>query len=326
MPRFTAREFLGIEDRAAWLALWDRSVRRGALHWDAVEAAAKGVGRAVRVGLLAPDGQLTTGFVFVERRIRGTVAWVNPAPFPFTGILKQKDAASADLDRDALEAMSAFAKSRVSHGELILAPDEVDVRALLWDGWRARPHYNYVSQIGESGDLRKQAENSARRQGDKAAKAGMLYHSDGAGAESVIALWEEMRRRKGVPGHVHADCYRALLSCFGMGGDGLPEAVVACVHGADGRPEAGGIYLRDGERVQYLLGASRHAENESGSGAPTLLHFAASDDFQRRWGPHLYDWVGANTASVVQFKKKFRPALEVCMRVTFSRGLAKFLH
>lgn len=321
MQRFTTREFTSQEDQDAWTALWQRSARVGGLHWNAVEGAAKGVGRPVRVGVLAPDGQLSAGFVFVERRVRTVTAWLNPAPFPFTGILAARDAPSAD--QEILAAMSALAKSAVSHAEVIFHPAEKDVRALLWDGWQARPYYNFLSAITGQGVLRTQAENSVRRQADKAAKGGFQFRSDIADAEAVISLWEDMRRRKGVPAHVHADCYRALLSSFTGSRDEAMTAVVASVVDADGAVDAGGIYLRDGERVQYLLGASRASENESGTGAPSLLHLAAADAFHERWGDYLYDWVGANTPSVVQFKKKFRPRLELCLRATFSRGLAK---
>jgi len=309
---FSAR--LLASDEAALLAPFG-ALPHGSLSHQPAFVSALGGGRWVGV---FEGGTVCAVAPFIVRSRRGIVRWRNPAPAPFGGLLTLAAQPSESLWRDCLAALAAEMPGLANGAELILAPGRIDARALCWAGWEAAPHYNYAHRIEGADALSRAAEDSVRRQARKAAAAGCVLKHGLAGLDAILAIWGETRARQGLPDYVPDATWRAIA--------GLPGASVVWVESGSGRVEAGAIFAGAGERVSYLLGASRsHGEGESGSGAPSLLHLeAARFHFEQR-GAFTLDWCGANTASVAQFKKKFRPTLELTIRATWRTGLQRLM-
>ena len=326
MTRFAAR-VLGDKDRQEWQALWERSPRWLAHRWEYLDAAATGVGRPVRLGIFSAAGQLAAGLVFVERPVRFLSAWRHPAPAPFAGLMAEDRALSESTVRDWLGAAAEQIARETAMAEIVFQPSMQDVRGLLWNGWEAKPYYNYTNSIDRDEALREGAENSARRQGKKAESAGIVVSLGGdelwPGLEELNGA---MRERNGLKPYVAPECFRQLSKW--LRSEDAPECHFACVASAldpTGVAQAAGFFAGDSHRVYYLLGGSPDTDEGQGTGAPTLLHFAVTESIHRqRQEPFVYDWVGANTASVSRFKKNFRPQLEVCQRTLWRRGLAKW--
>src|SRR5690606_795434 len=158
------------------------------------------------------------------------------------------------------------------------------------------------------------------RQAHKARSAGYEVVSGAALLDEIFSLWNETRDRQGIAEWVHQDGYRELAKLDGL--DGLTCHILG-VRNPAAALEAGGLFLGDESRVYYLLGAS--VRGDSGSGAPTLLHIDGTNLIFRQRGNFIYDWVGANTPSVCQFKRKFRPSLEVLQRIEWRKGLGKLI-
>jgi len=309
---------LGQDARGDWEALWRRSPGHLGLNWAWADCAARDVGRPVRVGVRGENGDLLAGLAFVERRHRLELRWMNTAPAPFAGLLAERNPSESFL-RDVLKAAALAVPDAVSRAEVILPAETPDARGLVWQGWRATPHYNYVSEIGAPEALEQSAESAARRQIRKAREAGLAVEWGRGQLPAIIALWEKTRERQGLPHFVAPACYEALLD---LDEPGL-SAEAALVRAPSGEPVAGGVFAGDAGRVYYLLGASA-PDSDEGSGGPSLLHAAVTEHFFRQRGaPFLYDWVGANTETVAQFKKKFRPRLETCIKVVRLKGFAR---
>lgn len=326
MERFTAQLLTPVHE-APWQALWWRSERHLGLHWQWPALAAAGVGEPIRIGVFSKGEQLIAGLVFVQRSLRFRTEWHHPAPVPFAGLLSEPDSRGESFLRDALSAASQLIIQHVERAEIIFQPGLDDVRGLLWAGWSARPHYNYVSPVTERESLAGQSENAVRRQAAKAQALGLRDEWGAALLPEVFALWDQTRRRQHLPAYIHPDCHRNLLHFAASAPD--PEIgaeVVGLRHPSTGALEAAMIIGRDPGRAYYLLGAADlEKDGAHGTGAPTLLHFAATARLFEQRGAYLYDWVGANTPSVSQFKKKFRPRLETYQRVSLRRGVLRFL-
>ena len=309
---FSAR--LLASDEASLLTPFAALAHAGLPHQPAFLQA---LGGARWVGIFEGE-TLTAVAPFIVRSHRGFVRWRNPAPAPFAGLLTLAPQPSESLWRDCLTALAAEIPKHTSGAELILAPNRIDARALCWAGWEAAPHYNYTHRIESPDALSRAAEDSVRRQARKAAAAGCVLKHGFAGLDQILAIWDETRTRQRLPEYVPNAAWRAIAA--------LPSASIVWVESEAGRVEAGAIFCGGGERLFYLLGASRsHGEGESGTGAPSLLHLeAARHHFEQR-GPFTLDWCGANTPSVAQFKKKFRPTLELTVRATFRRGLQRLI-
>lgn len=323
MSRFEAR-LLGPGDEPAWQAIWNRNALPLGLHWAWAGASARGTGSAVRVGVFPEGGGLLAGAAFVARRSHGFTEWHHPAPVPFAGLLHAPDALSESSLRDVLEAISRLARKHCSMAEIVFQPGFADVRGLMWDGWTALPHYNYTSRLENPGDLSTRAENSVRRQARKASESGVVCHSGPELLGALIALWRDTRARQRVPLHNHEDTFRLLVTMWGQGAgaDGISVSV-HLASSAGGRPLAGALIGHERNRAYYLLGAS--ANEAEGTGAPSLLHMAITRSLVEADGPLLYDWVGANTPNIAQFKKKFRPGLECYHRARYETRLLRLL-
>jgi hypothetical protein len=324
MPTFTAR-ILTETDRPAWQDLWTRSPRLLGLHWEWARHASVGAGLPQRIGIFDASGTLRAGIPFVARKNRWMLEWRHPAPASFTGLLHAEETLSESFLRDALGAAASAVPESVDLAEVVFQPGLHDVRGLLWSGWEAAAHYTCVTPLTSVEDFAGRAENAVRRQADKARQQGLQSSDGGIGIlPDLLDLYERTRRRQSIPPYVTPDAWRALASWLAQAtADGLGANLIM-VRTPDGSLQAAGFFGRDPTRVYYLLGASD--PDSLGSGAPTLLHFeAAAIVLQNDNPPSLYDWVGANTPSVAQFKKKFRPDLELLLRATRMRPRRKLL-
>ena len=311
-------------DQAEWQGLWLRSEKHFFLHWRWVEVAAAGVGRAVRIGVFDRTGaHLLAGVAFVERPNRRMLEWRHPAPAPFAGILCAIDNRSESFLRDAFEAVAAAVPPSIDVADIILHPGLQDARGLTWSGWQAEPYYNYTSNIANPEEFQTAAENAVQRQAEKARRAGLQSMASVEQLQDVLTLWETTRRRHKLREYVHPDAWRALAAWMHRGTEPLLEIDVLGIRKQGGPLEAGCVLGKDANRVYFLLGASD--PDRYGDGSPTLLHFeAAALASSRRW-PGTYDWVGANTPSIAQFKKKFRPNLELLIRAVRKRARRRLM-
>ncbi len=317
MSRLHAR-ILGEDGRPAWQGLWRRSNRHLGLHWEWLDAAAARVGRAIRVGVFSQADDLLAGACFVERKRLVFTEWHHPSPVPFAGLLLGGSPPAESGLREILQALSCLVKAHTSLAEIVFEPGFADVRGLLWDGWTALPHYNYVSRVETPDDLETQADNAARRQVRKAREAGCTLHSGEECLGPLLQLWEETRQRQRLPAYHNAQTFELLASRWGQRDQEDEDGVRVSVHlvrSPEGEPLAGGLIGEDPQRCYYLLGAS--ADKAEGTGAPSLLHTEVTRVLAGSRCPLLYDWVGANTPRIAQFKKKFRPGLEYYHRARF---------
>lgn len=280
--------------------------------WDYLEAAATDRGTPRRVVVESTPGTPVALVTFVERRVRGIRQWRHPAPATFGGVCHLDPSPAEGHVRDIQATLATFLKGAAPLVELIIPPSLPDARGFIWSGWRAAPHYNYVSRIDSRDALLAGAENSVRRQHARGLEAKLETRVGADVLDDVLSLAEGTRKRQGFPSWVSDGFHRSFTTRW-------EESDIMGVYtpGADGEIQAGAVVARLGDRVSYLLGASR---GDGTPGAPTLLQAAATGHCFDRWGAFDWDWVGANTESVAQFKKKFRPALEVGMRVIWSAG------
>lgn len=321
-PRFFAR-LLSPNERPAWETALQRCSTPPSMthHWDYLDWASGGVGTPRRVVVETRSREIIAQATFVERRVRGFSHWRHPAPATFGGISFLEAQPSESLQRDVQTVLGSFLKGKASTIELALPPSQVDARGLIWSGWQARPHYNYISKIDRGDALMAQAENAVRRQYNKAVKEGLELRVGPELLGEVLQLYTRTCQRQQISRWVPEDFFRSFMEGWKVNDE--PGALVVAVVPAGGGPiEAGAVLGRNGERVAYLLGAS-HQEDGAITGAATFLQFEATRHCFEKWGEFEWDWVGANTPSVAQFKKKFRPRLEVGIRATWQSRWAR---
>ena len=271
----------------------------------AEHSALPGAGRVV--GVFRGE-ELDLAVPFNEMRHHGVTVWTPPFFTPFCGpLVAAGTSADESFWRDRLAALHKAIPGGAESAEIVFPPALNDVRGLVWKGWDARPHYNYVTEWGQPGGWESQPESAVRRQARKARDAGLEGRVAPAGQTADLQrLWRLNAERQGLPAGLAENLAR--LGTWLEAEHAGFQIVIAAKSGA---AHAVGLFGFDESRVYYLAGASD--PEHLGSGGATLLHFEAFAEIDRLGLPRCYDWVGANTPSVAQFKKKFRPRLELLL-------------
>lgn len=253
------------------------------------------------IGLFSGQ-ELIGGMLLAERRRRGqTVLETHPmAPYAGWWLAEPAGAANSKIESlhaAALGALDDFLRCHCGKAVVRFDPRFQDARQLIRRGWQSRVQYTYVTEpVPEEGSLQSSFENDARRQIESARTAGITV-----GIEKDWSVLERLacqtHGRKNLEGE-YPDGYLARLG-EALAADGAGALHVA--RSPDGAALAAAMVGWDDERAFYLYGGS--SAEAQGTGAPSLLQAGILASLPVK----SYDWHGANSPGVVQFKKNFNP-------------------
>ena len=178
--------------------------------------------------------------------------------------------------------------------QLTLALGDDDLRPYTWAGWTATPRQTYRQPL--AGDVRAGYSSSVRRA--VRAQAGAFdVVEDGALAATAVDRMAASYRRSGAPLGLDLAAVYGLARSF-------VEAGLARVFAArrGGAVEATVAVATDGRTAFYWIAG----------GAPGPAMTVLADHALQRLaadGVETFDWVGANTPSIAEFKRRFGAAL-----------------
>ena len=209
-----------------------------------------------------------------------------------------------------LSALANEIAARFGDAVLDLHPANNDVRPFTWGGWNAAVRYTFVNDLTKCDEA--DCAPSVRRRAKRAAAAGVRFDSDVPPGE-FVGLWSRSLRRQGLREPVSPDALRGLL-------DRLPEQPFASeicgTRLSDGRLAAANVILYDRTTAYYWL-AGFDADEPHHGAANQLCHL---ETLRRSAGRAArFDWVGANTRSIAEYKQSFGPDLVPYCRVTWKR-------
>ncbi len=285
-------------DDARYLALWTASPQRSPFsHPGAVEAYGAAFGLRVRVlGIPAEDGALVAAAPVFEKRRGPFVASALPPLCPVhTPLLAARPSdASVHARTTPLDALLAAFGSRYAQATFHLAATLPDVRPFPWAGWAVAPRSTYTLDL--CGDLEAGFSTAVRRTLRR--DAGAFDIAEGIApvpdlARLVDAAYARSAARLGVRPATTTALVRALAVA------GLAR-VVAAVRG--GVAEAVVAVASDGETAFYWIAGSVPGP------AMTVLLGALLPRLATE-GVHRFDFCGANTPTIAEFKRRFGPVL-----------------
>ncbi|MEM1125402.1 MAG: GNAT family N-acetyltransferase [Bacteroidota bacterium] len=283
-------------DRHRWDALWASSGHRSPFatlaYAEAVQAALGW--RYTVLGVEPARGApLAAGLVAFHRQRGPLVRLGVPPVTPYTPILlcDDLDEASIHRRRHPLETLLRALPAGHADCTLHLAPGLDDARPLQWQGWTAQPLYTARVPFRDATDPLTQWSASARRVARKNAPRYVV--APGAPAETVALLQASYQRQaRGVPappGQLRALATQLTATGHAQTWTARPTPASA--------PEAAVTLLRDDRAAYYWLAGSHPGP------AMTVLMGALLPRLQAD-GLHYFDFVGANTPSIAEFKRR----------------------
>lgn len=278
--------------KSAFLAAWER----------AFEAPVERIG-------CDEQGRLVAG---LAGRVRGSGSdrrLDHLALIPYTGVwISDGPAALAHrVDRRRRRIMTALAE-QVRRGYPRAAvdchPRHLDMRPFLWSGWRCEPRYTLTTDLTRLDETA--FDPDVRRRARRAAEAGVVC-TDAVSPDEFAALWRRTHARQGVELPLSEARLARLID--DVRGDCALE--IRGARDARGGLLAANVVLVENDAAYYwLAGFDADAPHD---GSP-LLTVETLRGLAGRC--KSFDWVGANTPSVAEFKQSFGPTLTPYYRVT----------
>lgn len=310
-PEWTVR-CLGRRDWSAWnTALADSAQTCVFLRPEWSVALAEAFGRRAEVLVCVRNGQFAGGLV-------GALA-SNGAVLDrillnaYSGVWVRRSGAgrphrSSRRRRAVLGALAESVGGRFSRAELDCHPETNDVRPFVWAGWRSAVRYTCISDL--SGAWQASCDPDIRRRAARAEAAGVRFESD-VSVEAFDRLWSLTHARQGLRRPLSSGALIALLRRL------LRDFDIR-IHGsrlADGTLAAANVVVYDGSTARYWLAAFDPSHASTGANQICLLRTlqAAAERMK------TFDWIGANTEGVAEFKESFGPRLVPTYRLTWSR-------
>ncbi len=303
---------------ADWSVLRSRSSSSSPFAVPALmKAIAQATDRDLHVALVHADGRPCLGIpLYVDSRLGIRRAGMPPF-VPYAPLLQAGEwsAWTTHQRRDPVALLAGKIANSLGAAALHLQPGWLDVRPFIWQGWSARPFYTYMAPLDDpEGPLTRWAKNN--RRDFRFYAADYEVREDLRDLDKIVELVESSYARHGRPLPIQPVRLSGLL------GQILPSDIARVFLATDrvGRPVAGLVLLVDNDRAFYWLSGS-----EPGPAMTVLI--GTVFEWLSAEGKKSIDFVGANTPSIAEFKRRFGSQLIPYFRVeTFSGALTRWLH
>lgn len=284
--------------RNYWRALREHSPQRSpfsSLPYAVAAADAWDINAEIH---LVFDGQDAVAGQIAFWRQRGPYRVMVIPPFTqYTPLILRDAITEADIHArtSPLEPLLASLEARfhVARSFSMLA----DVRPARWRGWQATPLYTYSLPLDDKDPLLSRWSSSTRRTYRRQRNAYHVKETDTAA--SSIQLCVESYAQHGRPFPASGEVLQELIAKLRL--QGMIRIFTATPVDST-EPEAGLIILHDRRTAHYWIAGSM-------PGAAMTVLLGESLPCLYADGLHTFDFVGANTPSIAEFKRRFGPTL-----------------
>ncbi len=256
------------------------------------------------------DGaELAGGARLLVRRSPLALRAVVPPYTPYSAIQLDRLPSESEIHRRSsnLESLIELLEQRYAAAALHLAPQLSDVRPFSWRKWSVEPLYTYRISLKHDASPASWSESArriARRESDE-------FESIEIEPDILGALSAEGYRRSNRKSPLDASSLAAFLV-------DARSSVGAQLRGvrrkSSGKVEAGVAVLVEGDTAYYWI-----AGGVPGSAMTVLLSTLFEDLADSGIGS--FDFVGANTAAIAEFKRRFGGELTTYYRAVWKRGV-----
>jgi len=272
--------------------LWKAAPRRTAFSsLDYARGCAEAYGLRTRMYLVSRHGIDAAGAI-VHWRHRGFFRQiVLPPVTQYSALLiRQPPSEAAVHQRDTpLESLLQTLEKEFFRAQMLV--DIADPRPVQWRHWRVEPRFTY--RLAPSADKTVWSEATRRTFRNHRANFDIVESPDVAPTIVQLCAASYLRHGRNFPGN--QDALLRLITYLG-------ERVRCFVAQQDGAPQAGLAILHDRNTAHYWIAGSCPGPSMTTLIGHVLSHLHAS-------GIAIFDFVGANTPSIAEFKRRFGPDL-----------------
>lgn len=258
-------------------------------------------------------GELSAGVLGYLRRLGPFEKLVVPPFIQYTPLLLAQEPAAHEVHSgdSVVQAILTALGKRFGAAALHLQPEMQDLRPAVWAGFRVKPFYTYRIPLDGTESVQDGWSANAQRLFGKFTSA-YEVSEDPVYAKDVIDLCTLAYDRHGRRLPVDATRLQELAGHLHEAG----MANVYALHStSEGTCEAGVVTLHDGYTAHYWIAGSRPGPAMTVLLGHVLQRLSAS-------GVALFDFVGANTPSIAEFKRRFGPQLTPYYRVERTSAVA----
>ena len=240
------------------------------------------------------DDEVRAGALVFEKRRGPYRAAALPPLVQYVSPLLDGELRETDVHhhRSPLDALLGLVAAEFHQATFVLHPSLGDVRPFQWQGWQVDPAFTYRLDLQATDAVTSGWSSNPKRTLKKEAGA-FVCETGREWVPNALALVEASHARQEQPLGLAPDAARALA--HGLAEDGLVRSFVA--H-RGGIAEAGLLVLSDGRTAHYWLAGSAPGP------AMTVLLGHVLARLQEE-GVAYFDFVGANTPSIAEFKRRF---------------------
>ncbi|MBT8400236.1 MAG: GNAT family N-acetyltransferase [Rhodothermia bacterium] len=309
-PTVTILESNSSEAQQRWAKLRTSSSNRHAFDSLALVArltAAQSMeSRAIFVNESGTD---LAAFLATFRRVGPFFEVVPPRLVPFSPMVLRSSPEDPDPLSNAVAALRAHLVDRYHRVVITLPPELEKATALLGPGWKSDSLKTYVLPLQETSvDVTTDWSASTRRLYRKHARQ-LTVDEDPSATSAILALWIEAYARSGTPLEIDT---KAMEDTVAWLHHNAGCRVFSAVR-PDGGFEGGLVVLMDGDTAYYWIAGSV-------PGPAMTVILGRVIQLLKAEGVTAFDFLGANTPSIAEFKRRFGPQLIEYPRLIASRS------
>ncbi len=289
-----------LDDEAAqerWRALWETSPQRSSFSsLPYAQAAAEAFGLRCEMHLVSTAERDEAGALVYWRKRGPYRQGVIPPFTQYSPVVLRTPPPEAEVHarRSAFEALLTALESHFALLSFFIAI--TDIRPAQWRGWRVEPLYTYRLSLTDD-DLMQSWSSATRRTFRKHSAAYRVEEQPDAAA--IIDQCAESYRRHGRAFPADPARLHPLVETLREKGQ---VRLFTATHANGTAPDGGLAVLHDGQTAHYWIAGSVPGPAMTVLLGHTLPHL-------RDAGLQTFDFVGANTPSIAEFKRHFGPTL-----------------
>ncbi len=315
-PKNTHIEQLSADQHRQWDKFVEQSAQGTLFHTSVWAGLVEKVfGRRCRIIVLKKSDEIEAGMMFwpLKRSFINTITRIAATTYQgplFKDTESSKNSTIRSQYNKRCNALIAYIQKHYHLIDIPLSPAISDVRPFQWQGFNTSVAYTYRFQIREYEQLEQQFSQDLRRKLKQIESKNVRFEKS-EDCDTLAGFVVESYRQHGMKPPVPEESIRTLI----REALALKIGLLYYQYGGD-RVVAGIFVLHDASCVYAVFSGIAPGERENVNGE--LIHAHVMRDPQHRG--KIFDFLGANTQDLEQFKRSFGGELVPYPQVTWWRN------